>query len=97
MPIMVPLSIRKKAEDLLYQQAKEEFCDKQIAGWKWQFYLRKVDENQAFNDYTGATLEILKPHYKKDFLRAIQDSTGCSEVSSASSTTVCSLLKRSPG
>ena len=95
MPAMVPTSMRKKAEDLLYQQAREEFYDKQIAGWKWQSYLRKIDEHQAFNDYTKATLDILKPHYKKAFLTVIQKSDQCTEAVCHSSSSVLRYVSTS--
>ena len=74
MPMLVPSALRKKAEDLFYQQAREKFCDKQIAGWRWKSYLRKIDEHQAYNDATTATLDLLKPHYKKACLTAFQKS-----------------------
>ena len=67
MPVLVPTALRKKAEELLYQQAREELHDKQIAGWKWQSFLRKIDEHQAYNDFTEATLDILKPPLVEGF------------------------------
>ena len=94
MPVLVPPSIRKKAEDLLYQQAREEFYDKQIAGWKWQSYLRKIEEHQAFNDYTTATLDILKPFYKKVFLTATQKSDQCTVASCNSSSSVLRYVSK---
>ena len=92
---LVPIALRKKAEDLLYQQAREEFHDKQIAGWKWQSsFLRKIDERQAYNDYTKATLDILRPKYKKAFLTAIQKSDQCTGATCNQSSNVLRYVSK---
>ena len=96
MPVLVPTALRKKAEDLLYQQAREEFHDKQIAGMKRQSFLRKIDEHQAYNDFPKATLDILKPHYKKAFLTAIQNSDQCTVATRNQSSNVLRYVSKVP-